>query len=130
MYNTKVICSYNECDVFLEEENKILSEDEKGFMRDVIYRQELLNILGMDEYNEKEIDKCTHELYEKIKEQIFLKECMIKLAGNWLSTDEEFGLMILFSYDFMYVTHICVCEFLETGKICEKNILKLRSLVF
>lgn len=130
MYNTMVICTYNEYELFLEEENKLLTEDEKGFMRDVIYRQEFLNILGRDEYIENEIDKCINELYERIKGQVFLKECMKKLAENWLSTNEEFGLMILFSYDFMYVTHICVSEFLETGKICEKNISKLRKLVF
>jgi hypothetical protein len=130
MYNTKVICTYNMSDIFLEEENKLLTEDEIGFMRDVIYRQEFLNILGMDEYNETEIDKSIHELYEKIKEQEFLKECMLKLAANWLSTDIEFGLMILFSYDFMNVTHICICEFLETGKISNQNIFKLKNLVF
>jgi hypothetical protein len=130
MYNTKVICTYTTSDLFLEEENKLLTEDEKGFMRDVIYRQEFLNILGMDEYNEKEIDKSIHELYEKIKEHEFLKECMLKLAANWLSTDIEFGLIILFSYDFMNVTHICISEFLETGKISNQNISKLKNIVF
>ena len=128
MYNTKVVCTYNTSEVFLEEDN--ISDEEREFVRDVIYRQELLDILGIDKYNEKEIDKGIHELYEKVKDNYFIKECMVKLAGQFMSTDEEFGLMIMFSYDYLYLTHICVSEFLDTGKIYETNILKLRSVIF
>ena len=46
MYNTKVVCTYNTSEVFLEEDN--ISEEEREFVRDVIYRQELLDILGID----------------------------------------------------------------------------------
>jgi hypothetical protein len=55
---------------------------------------------------------------------------MLKLAGNFMSIDEEFGLMVMFAYDYMYLTHICVSEFLETGKISEKNMWKLKSIIF
>ena len=128
MYNTKFVCTYNTSDVFLESDN--ISDEEKGFIRDTIYRQELLNILGMNDYNENEMDKAINELYEKVKENNELKECMIKLAGHFMSVDEEFGLMIMFAYDYMYITHNCICEFIETGKISEKNIWKLKSVVF
>ena len=47
-----------------------------------------------------------------------------------MSIDCEFGLMIMFSYDYMYLTHICISEFLETGAISEKNISNLRSIIF
>ena len=127
MYNTKVVCTYNTSEVFLEEDN--ISEEEKEFVRDVIYRQELLDILGIDEYNEKKIDKCIHELYEKVKENDFIRECMLKLTSQFMRADEEFGIMIMFSYDYLYLTHICISEFLDTGKISENNILKLRSII-
>lgn len=128
MYNTKFICTYNSSEVFLESDN--ISDDEKEFIRDAIYRQELLNILGMEDYNEKEMDRAIHELYEKIKENSELKECMLKLSGRFMSLDEEFGLMIMFAYDYMYATHISISEFLETGKISDKNMRKLKSLIF
>jgi hypothetical protein len=128
MYNTKVVCTYNTSEVFLEEDN--INEEEKEFVRDAIYRQELLDILGIDEYNEEEIYKEIHELYQKVKDNYFIKECILKLAGQFMSIDEEFGLMIMFSYDYLYLTHICVSEFLDTGKISENNILKLRSVIF
>ena len=128
MYNTKVICTYNTPEVFFASDK--ITDEEKDFIRDTIYRQEMLDILGMDDYNEKEIDKAIQELHKKVKDNTDLKECMLKLAGNFMTIDEEFGLMIMFAYDYMYLTHICVSEFLETGKISEKNMWKLKSAIF
>ena len=50
MYNTKVICTYNTPDVFSVDDN--INEEEKGFVRDTLYRQELLNILGIEDFND------------------------------------------------------------------------------
>ena len=43
---------------------------------------------------------------------------------------KAFGLMILFAYDYMHLSHICISELIETGKITEKNMWKLKSIVF
>ena len=128
MYNTKVICTYNTSEVFLEEDN--ISSEEKDFERDAIYRQELLNILGMKDYNDLEMERTIHKLYKNVINNSFLKECMDKLSGQFMSIDQEFGLMLLFSYDYMYLTHICISELLDTGIISEKNMSNLRSIIF
>ena len=128
MYNTKIVCTYNTPEVFLEEDT--VSEEEKGFIRDAIYRQEFLNILGIEDFDDSEMESKIHELYKKVSDNTFLKECMNKLSGQFMSIDCEFGLMIMFSYDYMYLTHICISEFLETGAISEKNIANLRSIIF
>lgn len=128
MYNTQVICTYNTPEVFLVSDK--ITDEEKDFIRDTIYRQELLDILGMDDYNEKEMDRAIQELYEKIRDNKELKECMLKSASHFMSIDENFGLMIMFAYDYMYLTHICVSELLKTGKITENNMLKLKSAIF
>ena len=128
MYNTKVVCTYNTSEIFFASDK--ITDDEKDFIRDTIYRQELLDILEMEDYNEKEMDKVIHDLYEKVKDNKEIKECMLKLAGNFMSVDEEFGLMILFAYDYMYLTHNCISELLETGKINEISMSKLRETVF
>ena len=39
---------------------------EKELICDIIYRQELLNILGIEEYNIKTIDKALNDIYNKI----------------------------------------------------------------
>ena len=128
MYNTKFVCTYNTPEVFLEEDN--ISHDEKKFVRDVIYRQELLNILGIEYFNNSEMDRAIHKLYKKVKENSFIKECMIKLSGQFLKTDQEIGLMLMFSFDYMYLTHICISEFIDTGIISEENMSNLRSIIF
>ena len=127
MYNTKFVCTYNTSEVFLEEDN--ISEEERGFVRDVIYRQELLYILGIDKYNEKEIDKGIHELYEKVKENDFIKECMLKLTSQFMRADAEFGLMIMFSFDYMYLSHMCISEYIKTGAISEDNLKNLQESI-
>ena len=128
MYNTKIICTYHSSDVFLETDE--VSKADKEFIQDAIYRQELLNILGMAEYNELEMDRVIHELYTKVKNCQGLRECMKKAASHFSSIDEEFGLMILFAFDYMYLTHICISEFLDTGTISDLNMWNLRSIVF
>ena len=128
MYNTKVNCTYNTSEVFLETDE--ISDEDKEEIRDALYRQELLNILGIEEFNEEEINIAIHQLHQQISSCKELKECILKLSGQFMSTDEELGLMVLFAYDYMYVTHICISEYLETGQISETNIIKLRELVF
>jgi hypothetical protein len=128
MYNTKFVCTYNTPDVFIETDN--ISQEEEDFVRDAIYRQELLNIFGMDTYNETEMDKAFLELYKKVEKYDVLEEYMLKLAGNFMTDSKELGLMLMYSYDYMHLTHICVSEFLDNGKINETNILKLKAAIF
>lgn len=128
MYNTKIICTYHSSDVFLNSDE--LNESDMDFIRDSIYRQELLDILNIEDFNETEMDIALHELYEKIKDSTELIECMRKLASQFTSTDEEFGLMLLFAFDYMYLTHICISELLDTGKITPLNLWNLRKSIF
>jgi len=134
MYNTKVVCTYNTPEVFLETDN--VSEDEKAFIRDVIYRQELLDILGIVNDNNNEnnaadfkIDKSINKLYNRVKDCDELTKCMVKVASNYMSTDDVIGLMLLFSYDYMYLTHKCISEYLETGKISDDNMRSLENII-
>ena len=103
---------------------------EKEFIRNTIYRQELLNILEMNDYNEVDMNIAIHQLYNRVKDCDDLKKCMQKLAGHFMSDDEEFGLMIMFSYDYMYLTHICISEFIETGKINYHSLKNLNNIIF
>jgi hypothetical protein len=127
MYNTTVECTYNTDNIFLETDE--INIEEKNFIRDVIYRQELLNILGLEDYNQYKIDREIRMLYEKIKECNVLNECIIKLSRDYMSLDDKIGLIILFSYDYLYLTHNCFKEFFETGKISDEKICKLKSAI-
>jgi hypothetical protein len=136
MYNTKVVCTYNTPEVFLETDN--ITDDEKTFIRNIIYRQELLNVLDIDnendyEDNEEKISEAIKDLYNRAKDYTSLTKCMVKVTekhlnvGKYMTGGEELGMMLLFSYDYMYLTHICISEFIETGTITDENIGKLEK---
>lgn len=127
MYNTQVVCTYNTPEVFLETDN--ITDDEKAFVRDTIYRQELLDIFYENDYNDDKLSIAINELYTKVKYCEQLTKCMLKLAGKYMATNEEVGLMLLFSYDYMYLTHICICEFIETCEISNENITNLEKAI-
>jgi hypothetical protein len=127
MYNVNYTCIYNKTDIFLKEEEDKLSEDDKDDIRDELYRNDMLHILDANDIdNGKEL----HDLYERIKGCDFLVECMTELAGRWISEDKEFGLLILYSFDYMYATHLCVCDYLEKGIIEHDNVKLLRGLIW
>ena len=134
MYNTKVECTYNTPEVFLETDN--ITDDEKTFIRNIIDRQELLNVLDIDyenndEDNEEKISEAIKDLYNRVKDSTCLRKCMVKVVekhmnvGKYMKSDEELGMMLLYSFDYMYLTHICISEFIEKGDIDDENIKKL-----
>jgi hypothetical protein len=130
MYNTKYICNYNNTDIFLEEESSQLNQKEKDFILNCLYRNDLLYIFDLDDF-EKEFHETAvvGELYEMVKENDFFVLCITYLTKKYGVKDEMIGFMILYSFDFLYLTHDCVSEYLETGKISqEKTDLLLKKL--
>jgi hypothetical protein len=133
-YNTKYICSYNDSDVFLESEIEILNDDEKQFVRDALYRRDLCNIFKIDDeyFDEKLITNIITALYSNINGEKFLESCITKVSNNFFSNDLELGFLILFSFDYLYLVHPCISEFIESGKISETNnsLIKLKKILF
>ena len=129
MYNTKVVCTYHTPEVFLETDK--VNDSEKEFIRNVIYRQELLNIFEKEDFFEDEMSHEISNLYKKLEYCDNLRECMKKISEKFTTQEdnEEAGLFILFSYDYMHLTHLCVCEFLEIGKVTNKTINKLKKQI-
>jgi hypothetical protein len=102
---------------------------EKDFIRDVIYRQEFLDIFKFEEYNDDSITNAAKNLYQKIQSCTFMRECMKEAAKGFLNEDEVFGLIILYSFDYMYLTHVCVSEYLTTGSISREKSARLMAAI-
>lgn len=122
MYNTKFECRYHKDDVFLETDQ--VNEEEKNYIRDLLYREDFLNIFYIDYNDVFDVFETTmNKLFEKIKNCSELNKLMKDKAEKLLlSTDLKSGLIILYSYDYMYLTHKCVSEYLETGSVLPENI--------
>jgi len=126
MYNTKYKCRYNRDDIFIETD--VINEEEKDLIRDVLYREDLLHIFYID-HIEKTInfDLVISELYKTLNTCDELIECMQLCASRLISENIEMGLCIMYSYDFMYLTHKCVCSYLENGEIPKNDLVLLRN---
>ena len=134
MYNITYECRYHRNDVFLETDD--VTDDEKDYIKNVLYQEDLMNIFNLEQYddyknfyNEDILKDTMSELYEKLKENEVLLDCMKQLANALFSENPEIGLCLLYSYDFMYVTHKCVVEYLDNGLISDENINLLKTLV-
>ena len=127
-YNTNYICKYNN-NVFSQDEEATLSDNEKYFVNDSLYRNDILNIFNLEEFNELVINNCINKIYEKVKNYDDLKPILKKLAGFFFSEDCELGILLMFSYDYLEYAHPCMCEFLETGKISYDKLNKLKDFI-
>ena len=127
MYDTSIVCTYHTPEVFLETDEG--TDEERQFIRDVIYRQELFNIFGLEEYNKESFVDAITELYDNLKDNVELNECMLELAGQLNNTHKSHGLIMMFSYECMYLSHICISEWLDKGHISDENLNNLNNLI-
>ena len=125
MYNTKYHPIYKTEKIFIKSE--FLSEINKDIIMDELYREDIMNIFGIETFNEEHINKIISELYTKVSCHVDLSLLMKRVANRFMCEDNEFGLMILFSFDYLDMTHSCLCEFLETGQISPDKINKLKD---
>jgi len=119
MYNSKFICTYNYYDPSLSiphgvDMSKIDKEDIEGLedMSEILYQAELLQVFEMVEYKNEIVHDALDMICEKIGNYEPFKKVVEKIT--------DFPL--LFSYDYFYLTHACISEFLEKGEMSSEKI--------
>ena len=113
MYNTLLKCTYNNVS-YVDQEDQ--------------YRIEYLNAFNLEEFNDTQINQEVDALFERVKHSPDLTKCMSKSAAGFGNCEYlHVGLMGLFAFDYFYLAHPCICEFLETGTIAEEKINALLS---
>ena len=114
MYNTKFTCTYHDLETL--------------DLQDCQYPIDFLQVFNVDTFDETKINNEVNVLFELLKKSPPLfQTCIQKSAAMFMSEDLHVGLMGLFSFDFLYLAHPCICQFLETGTITEENINALLS---
>ena len=124
MYNAKHECMYH-YEVSIPE----ISEHEKYIIQHKLYKQDILSIFALDEFNETELNINVHQLYERITPNEKLKSIALKAAALVMSMDEELGFLVLFSFDYLYVTHDCIKDYFKSGSISDKNMRRLEQVI-
>jgi len=138
MYNTKMICTYYYYDDELKQKipgelmnMNLVFEQQPDDVCDLIYQTDYLQIFGLVEFDYNVINAEMKRIYELsgVKSNAKLQECMKKVANMFLSEDLELGFMVLFSYDYLFATHLCICDIMEYGSIQEKHLELLSNLL-
>lgn len=111
-------------DVFLETDK--INEAEKTFILSCIYRQDLLNIFGLEDFVETTINTKIAKLFKLLKYHSGLYDCMLIATKAVSEEDGLSGLMVLFSFDYLHLAHPCICEYIDTGKIQLEKLDKLK----
>jgi len=106
-------------------------EQQNADICDLIYQTDYLQIFNLVEFDYNTINTEMKRIYELsgVKSNAKLQECMKKVANMFLSEDLELGFMVLFSYDYLFATHLCICDVLENGSIEEKHLELLSNLL-
>jgi hypothetical protein len=128
MYITNYVCFYND-DKKMFSGKEDLTENAKLEIKDFIYREDLINAFGIVEFDEHLINIEIENIYEKMKHLTVLDNILDILAAKMMSTDRSLGFLILFSYDYFYLTHQIICEFLEKNTINDSKVAELASVV-
>jgi hypothetical protein len=127
-YNVDYETNYN---LFLEdsafEEDE--TEDEKESIRTLLYQKDLLGVFNVNEFDEDIINKKVRDLYVILKNNDDLLFFMKELSKKSIFSNEEIGLMMFFSFDYMYLSHPCISEYIKTGFISEANLNILKKSI-
>lgn len=125
MYNKEFVCVYSYYDPVLikycptqldaDFTKKYTNNYKTDEISQCLYQANFLESFGLSEYNEKIVNHEMEYLYDIFLKNDRLKECMKIIANKYISEDLYFGFMILFSYDYFFLTHACICEYLKTN---------------
>jgi hypothetical protein len=114
-------------DVFIETDN--VNEQEKDFIRNCVYRQDFLYIFGLEEFNDDEVNKELIDIYKKINTNKHFQSIINRILEKYEVNDEITSLMLLYSFDYMYLFHQCICDVLDNQQISNKTIDTLQDIL-
>jgi len=106
-----------------------ITDHEQYLIQQKLYKQDILSIFFLDEFDETQLNESIYQLYEHLNHTDKLKSVCLKAASLVMSMNEEMGFLVLFSFDYLYATHACICDMLKSGIISDKNMTRLEELV-
>ena len=81
------------------------------------YQQTILNIFGLDSFDENKVVSTLNDLYDDLENQSFItdsiKDILLQKAKLLCSTDLKMGFMVLYSYDYCDLYHYVIQNALE-----------------
>ena len=120
LYPSTMKCTYSYYDPELREkyhaEEVFNMDDVAEFedMSELIYRAELLKVLDVTKCDEIDCSlKQLQTMFQDIKTNDHFLQCIEKMKETHGCADVEEAFILLFSYDYFFLTHKCLCDFVE-----------------
>jgi hypothetical protein len=139
MYNSQFVCTYSFYDPNLRtlyhtnERYDLEDVEEFEELAELVYKTDLLRAMQftVDEVESAGENVCFNhdkliELYDVVKVDVGFMECIEKSKEKHLCEDSESGFITLFSYDYFFLTHKCICDIVNEGNVCSDNIIRLK----
>ena len=122
------------------EEDEDMDIDYDPIASKYLYESEILHAFNTTEFDEININTKIEQLYNHIQSiqetnetaRVFLSYALQLSLNTLLSNDEYSGFIILFSYHFFHITHLCILELLGaygTQDISHKNMNSLAHCI-
>lgn len=138
-YNARYVCKYknndeiNNCKKIMKTKNADIDIDID--IESELYRLDLLKIFQIDNYNDNNITSTIDNIYKNFIENNQhqhtsikrFRKILNKASQLFMSTDEKFGLTILYSYEYLDSAHKCICELIQTNTIYENTLDNLEK---
>ena len=105
------------------------SEEDKESIRTLLYQKDLLGVFNENVFDEDVINKKVRDLFVILKNNDGLLFCMKEISKKSIFSNEEIGLMMFFSFDYMYLSHPCISEYIKTGSVSETNLNILKKAI-
>lgn len=112
-------CTYYLDNIFLETD--LITDQEKDFIRNCIYRQELLNTFDLEDFDEIILESSVRLVYTLVKNEQKFSNFIEILINAFPLTKEEECFMVLFSFDYFFITLECLKDFFKNGDISTFN---------
>lgn len=115
MYETDFICTY-----------QFIKEDDES---DIIYRSQLLQAFGLENFEEDKINNVTEELYEKYKDNMYIKKILesdiMKIKD--IFPDKLTQFRMYFGYETFHLFHSLLCSLINNSVINHDTYKKLTT---
>ena len=105
-----------------------------GSTDDELYREDIVNIFELAEFDENQIVETLDTIYDKFKNDKLFNEILVNFNSinqpNCFSVDDlGFVFIIMYSYDYLYLIHPCVCDLLNYGKISPEHLKLVNNTI-
>ena len=129
---------YTEISSHSDDDNEIdVNNLSDTFTSKYLYESEILHAFNMNNFDETAINTKIEELYNHIcslretnqTANVLLSYSLFLSSNTLLSDDEHSGFIILFSYQFFHITHLCISDILSEDSLQIVSQTNMDSLI-